>query len=121
MTPFGDSWSRDFQLVWWGGLEPGDRLELEVPVAKAGTYTLTLHVSRAEDYGIFGFALDGGPESAPRDFFNPRLLAPVQVTLGPTALGEGVHRLTVVYHGKNPRSTNSLIGIDCLELDEAPR
>jgi len=36
MTPFGNHWSDDSQMVWWGGLCKGDQLVLEVPVEKAG-------------------------------------------------------------------------------------
>ncbi|MCX6877399.1 MAG: hypothetical protein NTW21_26855 [Verrucomicrobia bacterium] len=36
--------------------------------------------------------------------------------LKPVTLAQGNHRLKILYHGKNPASSNSLIGMDCLEL-----
>ena len=116
MSPFGNHWSDDSQMVWWGGLTNGDQLVLEVPVDKAGSYELQLHLSRAEDYGIFSFQLDDGPESKAIDLFEPKLQPPMLFKLKPAMLTQGSHRLKILYHGKHPDSRNSLIGIDCLEL-----
>lgn len=90
--------------------------DLDVPVDKAGTYQLELHLSKAEDYGIFSFQLDDGPESETIDFFTPKLQPPMLLKLKPVTLAQGNHRLKILYHGKNPASSNSLIGMDCLEL-----
>lgn len=119
MVPYGNHWSGDRQMVWWGGLEQGDRLVLDVPVEKAGSYTLALHLSKAEDYGIFRFQLDDGPESEALDLFHPRLQPPVILTLGPMHLAPGQHRLKITYQGKHPQSRNSLLGLDCLEWKAA--
>ncbi|NQU19978.1 MAG: hypothetical protein HQ567_01750, partial [Candidatus Nealsonbacteria bacterium] len=118
MARYGNNWSAGRQMVWWGGLKEGDRLVLEVPLEKAGVYALALHVSKAEDYGIFGFQLDEGPESEATDLFQPRLQPPTIIKLKPMTLAQGKHYLMITYHGKNPQSRNSLIGIDCLEFRE---
>jgi hypothetical protein len=89
---------------------------LKVPVDKAGAYELQLHLSKAEDYGIFSFQLDDGPESAAIDLFQPRLQPPVVFKLKPAMLTQGNHLLKIRYHGKNPNSRNPLIGIGGLEL-----
>ena len=114
MAPFGNHWSDDSQMVWWGGLSKGDQLVLDVPVDKAGSYELQLHLSKAEDYGIFSFQLDDGPESEAIDLFAPKLQPPMLFKLKPATLTRGNHRLKIFYHGKNPDSRNSLIGIDYL-------
>ncbi|MCX6877402.1 MAG: hypothetical protein NTW21_26870 [Verrucomicrobia bacterium] len=114
MAQYGNHWSGNRQLVWWGGLNKGDQLVLEVPVDKAGTYELELHLSKAEDYGIFSFQLDNGPASAAMDLYNPKLLGPSIVTLNPPKLATGNHHLSIVCHGNNPASTNTLIGLDCV-------
>ena len=119
MTPFGNHWSEDSQMVWWGGLSQGDQLVLEVPVDKAGTYALELRLSKAQDYGMFSFQLDDGPASAAIDFFDPKLQPPMLFKLKPAKLTQGKHLLKISYHGKNPNSSNSLIGIDYLMLDAA--
>lgn len=83
---------------------------------KAQGAELELHLSKAEDYGIFKFQLDDGPVTEAMDLFEPKLQPPVTIKLPPATLSEGNHRLTVLYQGKNPRSRNSLIGIDFLQL-----
>jgi hypothetical protein len=114
MVPFGNHWSGASQLVWWGGLQKNDQLVLEFPVKKAGTYELQLHLSRAHDYGTFSFQLDNTPATKPIDIYDPRLQKPTPFKLKPAQLTKGPHRLKITYHGKNPKSANSLIGIDYL-------
>jgi hypothetical protein len=121
MASYGSHWSGDSQMVWWGGLEQGDRLVLEVPLEKAGVYALALHLSKAEDYGIFSLQLDEGPETEAMDLFQPRLEPPTIIKLKPMTLAQGKHYLRIIYHGKNPQSRNSLIGIDCLVFKPATR
>ena len=118
MTPFGDHWSDDSQMVWWGGVEKNDQLVLEVPVAKAGTYELNLYLSKAADYGTFSFQLDDGPMSEVVDLYDQKLQPPMLLKLKPAILATGIHRLKIFYHGKNPGSSNSLIGIDYLMLKD---
>jgi hypothetical protein len=114
MAPYGNHWSGERQMVWWGGLEKSDRLVLEVPLEKAGVYTLALHLSKAEDYGIFSFQLDDGPETEAMDLFQPKLQPPTIIKLKSMPLTQGKHYLMITYHGKNSQSRNSLIGIDCV-------
>jgi alpha-D-xyloside xylohydrolase len=118
MTPFGNHWSDDSQMVWWGGLSKGDQLVLEVPVDKAGSHELQLHLSKAEDYGIFSFQLDDGPASEAIDLFAPKLQPPMLFRLKSAMLTRGNHRLKILYLGQNPRSRNSLIGMDYLVLKD---
>ena len=51
-------WSGDAQL-WWIDGKPGDRLALEVPVETAGSYRVTLDLTKAVDYGIVKLQLAG--------------------------------------------------------------
>ena len=116
MVQFGNHWSGASQLVWWGGLRKGDQLVLEVPVKRAGPYELELHLSRAHDYGTFSFQLDDGPVSEAIDIFDPRLQKPMPFKLKPAKLTKGAHCLRITYHRKNPKSTNSLIGIELIGM-----
>jgi len=118
MKQYGRHWSGDSQLVWWGKLSRGDILVLEVPVAKAGLYEVQLHLSKAHDYGIFSFQLDSGPASDAVDIYDPKLQAPTAFKLKPMKLSKGKHQLKIKCHGKNPRSANTLIGIDYIVLGE---
>lgn len=97
-------------------MEKGDQLTLEVPVEKASTYELRLHITKAADYGAFSFQIDDGPASETIDLFDPDLQAPFFYPLKAMTLSEGKHALKITYYGKNKKSTNSLIGIDCLTL-----
>jgi len=116
MRGFGPYWRGDSQLVWWGGLNEGDRLVLEVPVAETSRYEVELHTSKAHDYGIFSFQIDDGPASAPVDIYDPKLRPPTVFKLQPMKLSKGKHQLKIECHGKNPRSANTLIGIDYIVL-----
>ena len=118
MRQFGRYWSGDSQLVWWGKLSKGDVLVLEVPVARTGQYEVQLHLSKAHDYGIFCFQLDDGPASDPVDIYDAELQAPTAFKLKPMRLSKGKHQLRIVCHGKNPRSANTLIGMDYIVLEQ---
>jgi alpha-D-xyloside xylohydrolase len=118
MTQFGHRWRGDCQLVWWGKLTKGDVLILEVLVAKTGQYEVQLHLSKAHDYGIFSFQLDDGPASDPLDIYDPKLRAPTVFKLKPMRLSKGKHQLKIECHGKNPRSINTLMGMDYIVLKE---
>ena len=67
-TQFG--WKGAAQLLWTGA-KPGDKLVLELPVAKAGKYSLVAQFSRAVDYGIVQLSLNGKPLGAPIDLYSP--------------------------------------------------
>ena len=116
MRQFGRHWSGDSQLVWWGKLSEGDLLVLEIPVAEAGRYEVQLHASKAHDYGIFRFQLNDSPTSGPVDVYDAKLQQPGAIALKPMKLSEGKHRLKIECRGKNPRSANTLIGIDYIVL-----
>ncbi|MCY2995609.1 MAG: family 31 glucosidase [Planctomycetota bacterium] len=116
MLPFGSLWSNNRQLVWWGGLNKGDSLVLEVALERTAEYELQLHLSKAHDYGIFSFQLDKGPMSDAIDLYSPKLQGPSAVTLKPSTLAEGKHQLKIICQGKHPDSTNTLIGLDYVVL-----
>ncbi len=61
-------WSGSKQL-WWRDAKVGDKLELALPVAKAGRYRVIMNNTLAHDYGIFQFYLDGEKLGEPLDFY----------------------------------------------------
>ena len=113
MLPFGDAWSAGNQL-WWVVHEPNARLDLELPVKKAGTYRLSAAFTKAGDYGTVQLALDGKPLGKAIDLFvpSPAVVHTGDVPLGTATLDAGPHTLSITLTGKNPRSTNYLVGID---------
>ena len=121
MTPFGDAWSGASQL-WWVVHEPKARLDLELPVKKAGTYAISAAFTKAGDYGTVQLALDGKPLGEPIDLYAPlpRVLHTGDILLGTATLDAGPQTLSITVTGKNPRSTNYLVGMDWIKLTPAP-
>ncbi|WP_165228385.1 DUF2961 domain-containing protein [Aquisphaera insulae] len=120
MGGFGESWSGDSQLIW-PVRESGATLELELPVAKAGSYDLAAAFTKAGDYGAFGLTLDGKPLQA-IDLYEPapRVVHTGPVPLGKVTLDAGNHVLGVRVTGKNPSSTGYLFGLDWVKLTPVP-
>jgi hypothetical protein len=119
MTGMGESWSNDAQL-WWTGAKPGNRLELALPVAKAGKYQLLAQFTKAVDYGIMQLSLDGAKLGEPVDFYHDGVIATGEMDLGTRELSAGEHKLTVEITGANPQAVKSyMLGLDYLKLVEA--
>jgi len=94
-----------------GGLDPNDRLVLEVRSLKPECSPWPCICPKPEDYGIFSFQLDAGPES------EDMRSVPVKTATSNNHQAQtddvgAVSILADTYHGKNPQSRNSLIGID---------
>lgn len=123
MLAFGSLWGNNSQMVWWGGLNTGDRLVLEFPVKRTTKGAPKLYVTKAFDYGVFSFKIDEGPETEPIDFYanlrDQQLDVPTEVTLPQMELTAGSHRLTVTCRGRNPAASNTLVGLDRILLPAA--
>ncbi|MFO0890030.1 MAG: DUF2961 domain-containing protein [Isosphaeraceae bacterium] len=120
MGPFGDVWSGNQQLFWVGG-KPGAKLELELPVKQAGTYSLSAAFTRAGDYGNVELALDGRPLGKAIPLYQP---SPAVVHSGPVPLGDaelsaGNHTLSLTIKDRDPRSSNYFVGVDWIKLSPA--
>jgi putative heme-binding domain-containing protein len=111
------TWSGGQQL-WWTGAKPGDRLTLALPVAIPGTYSIEAVLTRAPDYGVVKFLLDGQPLSDKQtDLFGSRVSATNQLVLGERELSAGEHRLTVEITGANPEAVKAfMFGLDYVWL-----
>ena len=112
-------WSGSKQL-WWRDGKTGDKLDLILPVAKAGRYRVVMHNTRANDYGVFQFSLDGEKLGGPIDLYSPTNVTRL-VTLGERQLAQGDHRLTVEIVGTNPDAKpRYMLGLDYLKLEPMP-
>lgn len=113
------AWSGDAQL-WWTGAAPGDRLDLVLPVAAGGKYEIQAVLTKAPDYGIVQFLLDGEPLGRPFDGFSPSGAGVIHTplfTLGTRELTAGDHRLTLEITGANAEAVKLyMAGIDYLYL-----
>lgn len=119
MSSFGaGKWLNDEQL-WWTGARPGAKLELAMPVKESGTYRLAVSMTKAVDYGIVQFALDGKKIGKPIDLYNEGVIPTGPVALGTHTLDAGEHRLTVEIVGANPKAVKAyLFGMDRLALEK---
>lgn len=120
MDAFGDGrWSGNAQL-WWTGGQPGDRLTLALPVTQPGKYAIKAVFTRAQDYGVARFHLDGKPLGGNQiDFFGSRVTTTQLLTLGEADLTAGEHQFTIEITGANPEAVKSfMVGLDYLWLEK---
>jgi putative heme-binding domain-containing protein len=118
MDPFTkDRWSGADQL-WWTGAGPGSKLTLGLPVEQGGRYELLAVLTKARDYGIMQFSLDGKPLGGPIDFYNaPDVITSGPLTLGTHDLKAGPHKLTIEIVGANPKAVKAyMCGLDYVYL-----
>lgn len=112
-----DRWSGDKQLFWTGG-KPGDKLELELDVAKEGKFDVTAAFTMARDYAIVQASLDDGALGEAIDLFNdPEVITTGVLTLGNRELKAGKHRLVLEIKGANPAAVKAyMVGVDYVRL-----
>ena len=106
MSGYEGNWSNGAHL-WWTGAKPGDKLELALPVAKAGHYELTAQLTKAIDYGIVQLSLDGQPLGGPIDLYHDGVVATGALDFGAHELSAGVHKLGVEIVGANAKAVKS--------------
>lgn len=116
LTAWGEKWSRDAHL-WWINAKPGDRLELALPVEKAGQYVLEAHLTKAKDYGIVQLFLGSQKLGDPIDLYHPQVVPTGAIKLGARELTAGEHKLTVEITGANEKAVKSyMFGLDYVKL-----
>ncbi|MFM1559076.1 MAG: PVC-type heme-binding CxxCH protein [Roseibacillus sp.] len=118
MTEFGaEVWSANSQL-WWTDAKPGDVLEFEIPGMKAGEYEVHLAGTRAVDYGIHSFSVNGAKLGKVVDFFQPAGVSHTgDLNLGVAPFKAGANRFTVKVAGAHPKSVKRyMFGMDYLRL-----
>ena len=122
MAPFkGGKWKNNDQL-WWTGAKPGDKLQLALPVKKTGAYKLSVVLTKAKDYGIVQFYVDGQKAGQPIDLYNPEVVNTDPIPLGTFELTEGEHTLTVEIVGANPQAIKAyMFGIDYVVFEPVKR
>jgi hypothetical protein len=94
-------WSNNRQLAW-DPLNLDDRLDLKLPVAKAGKYQIIVRPTKGPGYGIFQFGVDGQNLGGVIDLYNKDIIPGDLVTLGMLDLTAGDHVLNITPTGKNP-------------------
>jgi len=115
-----DRWSGKKQLFWTGG-QPGDRLELELEAAQAGSFEVLAAFTMARDYGIINIEVDGQTIRSEIDLYNsPDVISTGELTLGKLKLDAGPHKLALVITGANPVAVQAyMVGLDYLRLQSS--
>jgi hypothetical protein len=117
LSGFAGRWSGDAHL-WWIESQPGDKLELALPVPQAGRFGLKAQFTRARDYGILQLSLDGQKLGGPMDFYNPDVIPTGELDLGTHELSAGEHKLAIEVIGANDRAVKAyMFGLDYLKLE----
>ncbi len=110
------AWTNDDHL-WWTGAKPGARMEIEVKVEKAGKYGIEVVLTKAVDYAVVQFSLDGKKLGGPVDLYNDGVVKTPPIDLGTAELAAGDHVLGVEIVGANEKAKKSyMFGMDELRL-----
>jgi serine/threonine protein kinase/tetratricopeptide (TPR) repeat protein len=114
------TWSNGCQLFCRA--QRGGYVELAVEVPRAGRHALTVHFTKAFDYGIVEVSLDGAKIGEPFDgyFYGypfPGVIPSGGVAFGMMDLGQGQHQIRFTAVDKNAKSKDYFMGIDCLKLE----
>ena len=114
-----ENWSGDHH-IWWKGAKPGDVIEFSVPVPKTGNYRIAAVMTKAKNYGIVQFALDGNKIAEPIDLYNNGVLHTGEVVLADAIpLNPGEHKLSVTMVGANPEALKKyMFGLDYISLKQ---
>ena len=114
-------WKDDDQL-WWGDAAPGDKLQIGLPVKADGRQRLSVVLTRARDYGIVQFWLDGRKIGPPIDLFCAYVTSTPPIVLGTAELSSGPHELTVEIVGANQKAVKRhMFGLDRIILAGVPQ
>ncbi len=118
LTGFAEGqWSNDSHL-WWINAKPGDRLELALPVDKAGKYQVTTRLTKARDYCIVQLGLDGKNQGPSVDLYHPEVVPSEVLDLGTHQLSAGQHVLSAEIIGANPAAEKAyMFGLDYVKLE----
>lgn len=109
-------WSNGNQL-WFTPTSAPNNAVLEFNVSTTGAYDMSMVLTKAVDYGIVAFALDGQSIGEPYDAFNAgAVVVTPPISYGQRQLTAGTHRLTMTVTGKNASSTGYFAGLDYLDL-----
>ena len=113
LTGFGASkWHNDDQL-WWTDAKPGDKLDVVLKVEKGGAYRTFVTLTKAVDYGIVQFYVDGKKAGEPIDLYNDGVISTGPIELGTFELDQGDHKVTVEIVGANDKAVKAyMFGLD---------
>ncbi|MFE2108123.1 ricin-type beta-trefoil lectin domain protein [Kitasatospora sp. NPDC059463] len=113
----GGGWSGNAQVMLLGK-KTGDSASFRVSVPEEGKYLLSARMTKAADYGIVKFVLDGTDVTGSFDGYNNGVTTSPWSAGAPVQLARGDHQLDLVVTGTNPSAGQPYYqaGIDTLTL-----
>jgi len=104
---------KDDAQLWWVGGKPGDKLDLALPVKEKGRYEISVVLTKAPDYGIVQFYVNGKKAGKPIDLYGEKVTNTEPMALGTFELPKGEQKLSVEIAGANEKAVKSyMFGID---------
>jgi hypothetical protein len=85
-------------------------------VKEAGRYEVVVYLTKAVDYGIARFRINGLPLGEPYDAFNDGVIPTGPVSLGVVEVPAGDSVLRIEVTGKNEKSVGFMAGLDAVVL-----
>lgn len=111
----GVNWSGRAQALF-ENFTPDARMTLRFEIPESATYNVSTVFSRAPNFGVYEFSIDGRRLGERQDGFAATVERSQPTALGSVDLAEGSHTFTLTVPDKNPRSTNYFAGLDLIEL-----
>jgi hypothetical protein len=115
-TRAGRTWDNDDHL-WWTDARLGAKLELILATEKEGRYKLVAKLTKARDYGIIQFWVNGEKVGKPIDLYNSEVIPSGLIEVGAVDVKSGEQIVEVEIVGKNESAVPQyMVGIDLLKL-----
>lgn len=111
----GLRWSSNAQVLF-ENFTPGARMTLRFEVPESATYAARAVFTRAPNFGIYEFSVDGRRIGDRHDGYAAAVERSQPTELGSMELAAGTHTLTLTVPDKNPASSNYFGGLDYVEL-----
>lgn len=118
MLAFTEStWSNGTQMLCIGG-NPGDSVKFEFAGLDNRLYKLLLYVTKASDYGIVSFAVNGKKTNIQFDGYDTKVILSEPINLGTFIPENGKLTLGITIEGTNIKSVGEkyMFGLDCIQI-----
>lgn len=120
MYAFPDyKWSRGEHILYTGG-KPGNYILYRFDIPNNRPRYLTLHGTKAPDFGIIGFEVNGKKLPVKLDGYSRKVMPSGPVRLGKFTPVNGKITLQITIEGANPDAVGDryYIGLDCIRIAE---
>ena len=97
----------------------GDFIEVRIPASSPVAEKLTLHATKSVDFGVVRLSVNGKPAGPKVDLYAGKPMPSGSIVLGAFDPVDSAYVLRVEVVGKNPKSTGTFFGLDCVMLIEA--